>query len=62
MLLQEQAELARRRETGLPPIRVVQEMPQSDEWAAVDVELPFGEVNDVLGWQLDRRIVPGVRM
>jgi hypothetical protein len=35
-------------------------MPESDQWAAVEVELPFGEANAMLGLQLDRSIVPGV--
>ena len=48
---------ASRKRTGMPPISVVKEMPQSDEWAAVGMELPFREVNNVLGVQLDRRIM-----
>ena len=48
---------ASRKRTGMPPISVVKEMPQSDRWAAVDIELPFGQVNDVLGVQLDRSIM-----
>lgn len=43
----------------MPPITVVAEMPESSQWAAVDVELPFKEVNDTLGVQLDRVIARG---
>ena len=60
LLLQEQAELALCRTPGLPPFRVVTEMPESDGWAAVTIELPFAAVNDMLGVQLDRRTVRGV--
>lgn len=48
---------ASRQRMGMPPISVVKEMPQSDKWAAVDIELPFEAVNDVLGVQLDRTIM-----
>ena len=58
--LQERTELAQRRPPGLPPIRDVTEVPESDRWSTVDVELPFEEVNDMLGVQLERRIVRGV--
>jgi hypothetical protein len=58
----QEAQLAQCRPPGLPPIRVVQEMPDSDRWGALDVELPFGEVNDMLGVQLDRSIARGVPM
>jgi hypothetical protein len=43
----------------MPPIAVVAEMPESGQWAAVDVELPFEEVNDMLGVQLDRIVARG---
>ncbi len=58
--LQERTALAQRRAPGLPPIRIVTEVPESDRWSTVHVELPFEEVNDMLGAQLDRRIVRGV--
>ena len=51
--------MAQRRALGLPPIRFVTEVPESERWSTVDVELPFEEVNDMLGVQLDRRIVRG---
>ena len=34
-------------------------MPNSDRWGAMNVELPFGEVDDMLGVQLDRSIARG---
>lgn len=43
----------------MPPIEVVTELPESDCWSTVDVDLPFERVNDVLGVQLDRSIVRG---
>lgn len=58
--LQERTALAQRRAPGLPPIRVVMEVPESDRWSSVEVELPFEEVNEMLGVQLDRCIVHGV--
>jgi hypothetical protein len=58
--LQELSALKLQRPRGLPLVRVVVDMPQSDQWAAVSVELPFGEANAVLGEQLDRIIVPGI--
>lgn len=36
-------------------------MPESDQWATVHVQLPFAEVNDMLGVQLDRSIVQCVQ-
>ena len=60
VVVPQEAQLARHRDPGLPPVRVVTVMLQSDRWAAVDVELPFAEVNDVLGVQLERTIVSGV--
>ena len=42
------------------PIRVAADMPTSDAWSAVGADLPFAEVNDVLGVQLDRSIMRGV--
>lgn len=56
LLLCVQTQLAACRAPGLPPISVVVEMPESDTWAAVTFEIPFGEVNDMLGMQLDRSI------
>jgi hypothetical protein len=61
-LLQEQAQLAQHRRPGMPPIRVVTEMPQSDQWAVVEVEVPFAAANDVLGVQVDRTIVRWVQI
>ena len=58
-MLQERALLAERRPLGMPPITVAAEMPESSQWAAVDVELPFEEVNDMLGVQLDRVVARG---
>ena len=58
--LQEVALLAQHRAPGLPPIKVVSEMPVSDRWAAVAVDLPFESVNEVLGVQLERSIIRGV--
>jgi hypothetical protein len=58
--LQEVALLAQPRAPGLPPIRIVSEMPMSDRWAAVAVDLPFEAVNEVLGVQLERSIIRGV--
>lgn len=52
-MLQEGARLASRRAPSMPPIRVVSEMPESDCWSTVDMEVPFEEVNGVLGVQLD---------
>ena len=52
--------LKHHRPQGLPPVRVVDEMPESEQWAAVSIELPFEEANEVLGVQLDRSIVPGI--
>lgn len=52
--------LKHHRPQGLPPVRVVDEMPESDEWAAVRIELPFEAANEVLGVQMDRSIVPGI--
>ena len=60
--MQEQAQLAAQRTQGMPPIRVVAEMPESDRWGAVSVELPFEGVNDMLGVQLDRSIAQGVQI
>jgi hypothetical protein len=59
MPVQELEQLAERRGPGKPPIsiRVVAAMPESDRWATVDIEVPFGRVNDMLGVQLDRSIV-----
>ena len=62
IMLQEQVQLAQHRGPGMPPVRVVAEMPESDQWAAVDFQLPFGEVNNVLGVQLERRVVAGVQL
>ena len=58
--LQEVALLAQHRAPGLPPIRIVSKMPISRRWGAVAVDLPFEPVNEVLGVQLDRRIISGV--
>ena len=58
--MQQVALLAQHRGGGMPPIRVVAELPQSDQWAAVHIDLPFGNVNEVLGVQLDRTIIRGV--
>jgi hypothetical protein len=52
--------LAQHRAPGLPPIEIVSEMPVSDRWAAMDVDLPFEAVNELLGVQLERSIVRGV--
>lgn len=52
--------LAQHRAPGLPPIAIVPEMPVSNRWAAVAVDLPFGAVNEVLGVQLERSIISGV--
>jgi hypothetical protein len=60
MRLQEVALLAQHRAPGLPPIKIVPEMPISDRWAAVAVDLPFEPVNEVLGVQLERSIISGV--
>ena len=60
--MQVRAQLAQLRAPGLPPIRVVTDMPESRQWSTVDVEVPFGEVNDMLGAQLDCSIVPGVQI
>ena len=60
MRLQEVALLAQHRPPGLPPIEIVSKMPVSDRWAAVDVDLPFEPVNEVLGVQLKRSITRGV--
>ena len=57
VVLQELARLAQHRGPGMPPVRMVTEMPEADQWAAVDVSMPIGEVNDVLGVQLDRMTV-----
>ena len=46
----------------MPHIRVVAKCVESRQFSAVDVELPFGEVNDVLGVQLDGSIARGVPM
>lgn len=43
----------------MPPIRVVTRMHESDQWAEVDVKMPFDDVNDVLGVQLYRKTVTG---
>ena len=55
-LLQEQTRLAACRAPGLAPMSVVEAMPNSNSWAAVSTEVPFGEVNDMLGVQLHRSI------
>ena len=60
-LLLQEAQLAQERGPGMPPIRVVVQMPQSDSWGAADAELPFAQANDVLGVQLDRSIPLWVR-
>ena len=57
---QEVALLAQHRAPGLPPINIVSEMPISDRWATVAVDLTFKPVNEVLGVQLERSIVRGV--
>ena len=58
-----QVQLAQRRGSGIPPIRMVTEMPESDQWGAVDVELPRalrGGQRETVGVQLDRCIARGV--
>jgi hypothetical protein len=60
LVLQEVALLAQHRALRLPPIIIVPEMPTSDRWAAVAVDLPFEAVNEVLGVQLERSIISGV--
>jgi hypothetical protein len=58
--VQEVVLLAQQRGAGMPPIRVVADLPQSDQWAAVHVDLPFEAVNGALGVQLERSIMRGV--
>lgn len=41
----------------MPPIEVVTSLPEVDQWAAMDVDPPFSATNDLLGVQLDRRVV-----
>jgi hypothetical protein len=38
----------------MPPVSMVTDLPESDQWGAVEVGLPFGEVNATLGVQLDQ--------
>ncbi len=60
--LQVHAQLEHYRAPGLPPINVVSLISESRQWSAVDIRMPFGEVNDMLGVQLNRDIVPGVQI
>lgn len=54
---QELAALGKARAEGAPAITIVGSIPQSRWWANVDIEVPFAEVNELLGVQLDRLVV-----
>ena len=55
--MQELDQLSELRGPRMPRFRVVATMPESDRWATVDIQVPFGRVSDLLGVQLDCSIV-----
>jgi hypothetical protein len=60
LLPQELALLAHCRAPHLPRVRVVVEMPESDRWSVVNVDVPFESANHMLGVQLDSSIAKWV--
>lgn len=55
-LMQEEAALAAERPAPAPRMRIVPALAASQQWALVDVQIPFEDANALLGAQLDRHL------